>query len=133
MPETSETSLYPPPLTYAESVDLRRRIEHAIDGAQAAFIAAHVACDARGTPINGPDPRAVFAETVFTLARMLARAGLDLTDARVPEAHLARLEAELEARDTTARCKLTTDADTEAARRRQPSQPIESYWPLRDD
>jgi len=110
MPET-----YPLPLTYAESVDLRRRIEHAVDGAQAAFIAAHVTCDARGTPTSGPDPRAVFAETVFTLARMLARAGLDLTDARVPEAHLARLEAELETRDTAARCNLIASTDIEAA------------------
>lgn len=88
----------PLPLTYAEGADLRSRIEHAISGAMSAFLDANVVRDTRGTPIGGPDPRAVQAETVLVLARWLARAGLDLVDARVFEEKLRRLEAELAGR-----------------------------------
>lgn len=100
---TATVPVHLTPLTYAESTDLTARIEHAIAGAQSAFIDARVTRDRRGTPIGGPDPRAVRAETVFILARVLARAGLDLVDAKVFEEKLCRLETELAQRDTTRR------------------------------
>jgi hypothetical protein len=83
-------------LTYAESTDLRKRIERAIVDARDGFINTHLVRDAKGTPTNGPDPRTVDAEVALILARILGRLDLDVTGVAAWEAKLARLEAEVD-------------------------------------
>lgn len=89
------TTPLPVYLTYAESVDLRKRVENAIADARDAFINCHVARDMKGTPIGGPDPRAADAEMVMIIARWLVRQDLDIASVAAFEAKIARLEAEV--------------------------------------
>lgn len=83
-------------LTYAESVDLRKRLERAIEDARDSFINTHVVRDMKGTALSGPDPRTVDAEIAMILARMLGRLDLDVVGVAAWEAKLARLEAEVD-------------------------------------
>lgn len=88
-------AVQPVALTNSESIDLRKRVEHALDGAVAEFLRSTVIRDGNGVPLGGPDPRAVDVELRLYLARRLAREGLDLTGAAAFEAKIAQLEAEL--------------------------------------
>jgi hypothetical protein len=86
----------PMPLTNAESVTLRKALDGAVDEAQRLFLATTVIVDpTNGTPLGGPDPRAVDAEVLLWLARRLARSGLDLVGAAAFEAKIAELEGAL--------------------------------------
>lgn len=83
----------PLPLTFAEGHDLAARISAAIASAQDAFLQDAVVCNPAGTPIGGPDPRSVHAESTLVIARILVARGLDLVGAEVFESKIARLEA----------------------------------------
>lgn len=83
MATTGEPAL-PMPLTHAQSVELRRRIDQAITTAAEDF-----------TLRSGADRRAVAAELTMGLARTVASMGLDMVGAEAFRHKINQLEAEL--------------------------------------
>lgn len=99
------SSMLPLPLDRTQSNELRKLLRTAVTDAIQTFTARHVVKDGAGTPISGPDPRAIRRDAGFHLVRIMADHEIfdgqysdDAFDPRAYDQRFRELEAELTAR-----------------------------------